>query len=339
MKKLISRIDVQGVRRLLTVSGLGLLVVAGTYGGGVATGWYLADRQAAERPSDSTTEVVEIEVPAFDTADAVMPDVRGLDRETAFQVLVDAGVPRDTVSVESRPAAGTPGVVIEQEPAFGTADPANARVVISTEAVVPEAVGRPDEDVLAELEELGVQVDLAYRYVPGETPGTVLSTSSEEGEPLPAQLTVEVAAAPSSVFIAELDPVEGGCREDTAMVDGRAYDVSLRCSVGVDPRESAWVLGRTAESVSGTVGVPDDADPDVSVSVEVVADGDVLETVTAGYGEPSELDVSVVDVLRLTLRLSLVEAEDGPARGEVVLGDLRLVGEAEALDALIEGSR
>lgn len=81
-----------------------------------------------------------------------MPDVRGLEQERAFHVLADAGVRREDVAAETRSATGLRGVVVSQRPAFGAVDPGCPAIVVSQEATMPDAVGRPGEEVTTELE-------------------------------------------------------------------------------------------------------------------------------------------------------------------------------------------
>lgn len=164
----------------LLAGGIALLLVA-AFAGGIAVGWTVASENQA-RQVGTVPEIVEVAVPVFDGSDdAVMPDVRGLNEDTAMEVIADSGIPIGAVSVESRPAAGSPGMVIEQSPAFGTRAPDGVELTISTEAVVPVIEGRPAGEVIADLHVLGAEVETSRVYAAGIPAGQAVAIVPASG--------------------------------------------------------------------------------------------------------------------------------------------------------------
>lgn len=106
-------------RRAPLIALATLLVVGGSVAGGIAVGWTLADERAG-RQSSETPAPMDNDLPAVSFDDQVgdrhMPDVRGLDADTAIEVLADAGIAPGEVSLDPRPWAGAAGVVVEQTP-------------------------------------------------------------------------------------------------------------------------------------------------------------------------------------------------------------------------------
>lgn len=322
-------------KRLLA-GGIALLLVA-AFAGGIAVGWTVASENQA-RQVGTVPEIVEVAVPVFDGSDdAVMPDVRGLNEDTAMEVIADSGIPIGAVSVESRPAAGSPGMVIEQSPAFGTRAPDGVELTISTEAVVPVIEGRPAGEVIADLQVLGAEVETSRVYAAGIPAGQAVAIVPASGDVLPARVTIEIAEPSAAIFLATVRAVEGSCSTGSRTVNGVVYEESLSCRAGEDPVDVAWAVSRVVDAVEGVVGVSDDANPADRVRVEVLADGARVALVEAAYGAPAELRATVTGALRVTVRSTLLSATSTRPSGAVILGDVRLVGGAEAMSVLEGG--
>jgi hypothetical protein len=312
-----------------------VLLVPALLGGGFLLGWRAQAESLAKTPSVEPT-VVEVPVPQYAEGDEVsMPDLRGMAQQDALEVLGDVGIDAGVVTTSERPAAGTPGVVIEQTPAFGTANPATVQLVLSAPATVPDVVGRSLGDVTNDLALLGAQVEVQSTYVPDATAGTVVSSTPASGATLPDLVTVQVAEAASSVYLATLDDVEGGCSTGSAQVNGVTYDSSLSCSGGTEGSSTSWLIDRVADRLEATVGVPDTGDPTTTMRVDVSADGTPVGGVDAVYGSPATLSVPVTGALRLTVTVRLTSAgQDSWSTAYAVLGDARLTGGADAMTAL-----
>lgn len=305
-----------------------LLIAAGAFAGGAVVGWRVHDRAVAagEQP---TPVVVTVTAEPAGPSEVAMPDVRGLSEQTARQVIADAGVPASAIKVSTRQWAGDEGLVVEQTPVFGTENPTAVDLVLSERAVVPEAVGRPADDVADQVSQLGAQVTLSEVHKAGATPGTVLAVEPAAGEPLPGVIALTVAGAPSSVFLSAVEPLEGRCSAGEVRLNGPTYTNGMTCSVR-DTGEFVWLLSRGVDSVKGAVGIPDTEDPAMSAKVEVIVDGKTVVTGAAAYGQaPVALDLNTAGALRLVVRVTNTSATASSA----VLGfaDVQLVGEPGAI--------
>lgn len=320
-------------RRTLAWVAAAAVLAAGLFGLGVSMGSRWAAQQDLPQPE---TSVVTVEVPRYGDADTVvMPDVRGLAEPDAVQAVADAGVPASDVKVTRRPAAGQPGLVVEQEPAFGAVAPASVALVVSQRAVVPPVVGEPVEQVTAALEELGARVVPARVYVPDAVVGTVVSVSPGEGEPVPDSVDLVVAEAAAAVFLNTVEEVEGDCSADSVQVDGVDNVESVLCWVSPEPEDVVYLLDRVVDEVDGVLGVPDTAGPDARVTMTVLVDGKRAAQVNASYGKPAEFSVPTAGALRLTLRLSGSDkAQEDYQSVPLVLGDARLLGSPDTVTAV-----
>lgn len=330
-------------RRLALLLGVVLCLLVATFLAGAGVGWRLFDERSLTQAADrNEPEVVKVRTPAFeDDAEGtrIMPDVRGLPEDEAREILADTVLTGDAPVIEHRPWAGPPGVVIEQRPAFGVADPVAIDLVISEQATVPEVAGEPLDDIVDELEALGVRVEVARRFEDGVDPDTVLEADPPAGEPLPTAVRLAVSARSASVFLATLPAVEGRCSTGEETVDATTYPDAVTCRADdEDPAEHAWLLSRAVARVEGTIGVADDAPSDVELEVQLLVDGQVAESVTVAYGQPAQVDVATTGGLRLAVRATTLTENPSFSFAEVVLGDLRLVGAADELDALQDGS-
>lgn len=314
-------------RAALVVAVLVALVAA--VGGGVVLGW-TALSELEVRKDSVVPEVVHVAVPEYSTQDGVpMPDVRGLDEAAAREVLADAGLRLEIVETTTREAAGAPGTVISQTPVFGTIDPESVQLVLSTQTVVPDAVGSAADGVIAELGILGAEVEVQRSYAPDASPGNVLAIEPAAGEPLPAKVTLTVAEAPASVFLATLDSVDGRCYSSELTLNGRQFDNALECSGDVEGSETSWLINRVVDRFQATVAIPDTSDPADRARVEVFADGERVAAVDATYGQTADLSADVSDALRLTVRVTLTTPgvdEDSWDSVDVGLGDALLLG-------------
>ena len=205
---------------------------------------------------------------------------------------------------------------------------------------MPDLIGQDAEEAGAELEDLGAIVRSVQRYEVGADTGTVLALAPEPGTDLSSEVEIEVAAPSSSVFLASVPLVEGSCSRGEVAVDGQEHPDALTCRIRGDEVEHAWVLSRAVARVEGTIGVPDTGSSDAAVTVEIVVDGETIDTVTTSYGQPATIDVPVSEALRLTFRSSEVgEDDDGSTPNtELVIAEVRLVGGSSDLDRLRDDS-
>lgn len=324
-------------RRALGAAAV-VLIAFGFVGVGVAIGWRVVAHQ--DLP-DTGARFVKVETPDYQAGStARMPDVRGMREDAARAAVADAGIPVDVVQVSERGAAGQAGVVIEQVPAFGTEKPAQVELVISRKATVPDVIGLAEAEAYAQLRELGPVVEVTRVYRPGADPGVAVGVDPAVGTRLGDSVELLVSEAAASVFLSELDTVDGSCRTGPVDVNGSRYDNSLSCGAGSEPTAVAWVLGRKVDELSGTVGVPDDGPADSEVEVVVFADGKKVRSVRAAYGSTTPLTATLTGALRMEIRVRALNAEEESwgSAATAVLGDARLSGSSGAIDELMRAS-
>jgi len=313
--------------------------VVALLGAGAVGGWWLRE-QTDDGPAELTIAVdrpVADAAVGQDIADGA-PNVIGLDADAARQVMFDAGLGADDVEVVDVPAAGSPGVIVRQQPMPGS--PVDGEVVlgVSVAADMPDLVGQTEAEARAVLEELGARivVDAVYRDRAEE--GAVLSTSPAAGEAVPLDVTVQVAAPPSSVYLATLEAVDSDCYEDDVEINGEALPSSLLCDLGDEASGSDYALNRQVSRLQGTLGQSDESDLGFRVRFVVTADGRTLFDRTLPFGQGVPIDLDLVGVLRIQLRAVLVGVGDCCPDVTAGFGSARLVGAPDAIDAIIDRS-
>lgn len=318
-------------RRLLAGTGAGLVLLL--VGGGAVLGWWINSLFLSARVAPEPAAPTIVTVPGYGSnADVVTPDVRGLDENAARQALGDAGIPSDVVQVTSRPAAGTPGVIIDQKPAFGTVSPAQVEIVVSTPATVPVLVGMEMTPAEQQLQVLGAEVEIVRTYRAGATPGQVLTVEPAADQPLPQQVKLTVAEAPAAVYLETLDTVEGYASSGEKSVNGVRYPHAVTLSASSEGGTNAWIIGRVSGAFTATVGIADDADPDSAGSITILADGVPVGSANVAYGKPQEIEV----ITDGALRLEIVATSSSTDSTDITLADAKVLGGQEALKALGE---
>ena len=330
-------------RRHRALLGTGIaLVVLGLVGSAFAGGWIASARWGAERVSPQVTPSV-VMIP--DVPEGVrMPDLRGLSKDEALQVIADAGWDVAKVALTAEPFAGPPDIVVAQTPAFGATDVPAISLTLSQQAVVPQIAGRKASELITELRNVGVNVQLEYGYDPQVDPGGVLSISPAAGEPLTTDATVTIAESGTAVFLSQLTCPNGCLSNHSSLVlDGNGYANGLYTDLRFDSSDTETVvehheyqLGRRADVFIATVGIPDDvSDTSGTIRVRLVGDGRELASVTTSYSKPAELTAVVTGVLRLDIQTSFAQPPDGDyGRQTLALGDARVVGSDAEMTAL-----
>lgn len=332
------------VRRLgglVTRHGRGLStlsIAAGLFASGIAAGWALWG-DADARDSDISV-VVDRPVAALVETDAATaaPNVLGLDEETARRVFFDAGVAPDAVEVATVPSAGEPGLVVLQEPPPGIPVVDGVRIRIAEPTTVPELVGLPIKEARQTLEDRGARVRVRSIYVPASPEGTVVATEPSAGESLKVDVTVTVAGAPSSVFLADLRAVESSCSTNSATVNGDDLPNSLLCDptpANSQPRQAVYLLKRLVDAFEATLGQSDtDSAPGAITRTIIRADDRVVFDGTFAYGESKPISVDVTNTLRLSIETHLLSKPEGVGAPTVVIGSARLVGGRDEIERL-----
>lgn len=311
--------------RTLIFAGAASAVIALVLSAGVA-GWAVANASLPTLRGGLDTETVYISVPEYDSGSGTrMPDVRGLPRAEAVQVLTDAGIPAALVSLTVRPAAGPADVVVQQTPVFGTVDPAVVELVVSESAAIPDLIGQDATQAIAQLYRLGARVVQVREYVPELAPGLVAAVSPAPGDPVPASVNVTVSDSPTELPLSDLDPALGSAgSKDQLLVSGRLRDSALSLSAGwSSPTTVGWSLGAHAVTLAGAFALADDGDDGVEMVVVARRDGQELGTYTISKGSTVPFEWDLRGATTLTLEVS----SRGDDREPVYL-----------LDAVIRGS-
>jgi hypothetical protein len=310
--------------RRFTAIGL-TLIAFGLFAGGFAAGW--SSRAGIGGPAGTDSDVDVVAAPTgVGTIDVALPDVRGLAVVDAQQAMADAGLSPDVIAVENTPSAQPAGTVVRQDPIGGTADAGRVTLFVSVSGQVPDLVGQSADRADQTLTDLGVRVQHKQVYDPAIAEGTVTALDPPAGSPLPLLVTVTIAGPASSMFLSELDALEGGCSSGPAAINGTTYQDSLSCSAsssGSDERVTTYLLDRLTSSVEGVAGIDDGSDPGLTVDVRLIGDGRVLFTGTLRYGEATTFTADTRGVLRLEIGYRTTSEDES---GSFALGDARAVG-------------
>lgn len=329
-----------GVRRLRDFGARhrGRLIVAGAmslflgiFSSGFLTGWMVKE-EVAIRSSEPKPTVVEI--PVLDTqADSRVPDVRGMETAVAKQALADLDIAPNAVTIREVEWAGTPGIVVAQEPVGGEQVTGSLTLSVSKQASVPEVTGKKKKDAIDALQALGAEVTVTEQYSASATTGTVLSVSPQVGSPLDSNVQLVVAESGGSILLSSVNTAGSGssCSTDTNVsMNGTSYKEALACSGGFSNKEStyAWVLGRHASTLSTTVGLADSGKTDATATVRILADGNEVARADVAYGKPAKVNADVSNALRLEIAVS---SKNGDT---VYLGDALIKGTTTQIDQL-----
>jgi hypothetical protein len=323
--------EIWGRRRLRIIGTL--LVLSGLFAGGFAGGWSAHTLAGVPATPDTTVELVA--APPDDAAEMVLvPDVRGLLLTDARQAVVDAGTPVEGITVVEGPSALPAGTVTAQDPIGGSRGTGTATLTVAVAGTMPELAGTPATAAAQTLLDLGVRAVQTHVYDPSVAEGTVLAVDPAAGSPLAATATLTVAGPASSVFVAELDPLESACSSGEISLNGQDHEQSLYCSVRERESVQTYLLDRQATLLTGVLGITDRSDPGTSATVRIVADGVTVFESAAAYGASAPFEARVAGALRVEIRFS---GTVGERSGEVGLGDLRAVGGPDGIDALAAG--
>lgn len=331
-------------RRRALMAGAIALISLGLVGGGFSGGWLLSARWASEQALPEATPSVVL-VPQVPEG-VRMPDLRGLARNDALQVIADAGWDPSKVTFTSEPFAGPEGVVVAQSPIFGVTEVGTIALTLSKPAVMPQTADRVGTEVVTELRNLGVNVTIAYGYDPKVSGGKVIAVDPKPGAPLPADATVTIAESGTARFLSRIQCPDN-CLSSTSdlTLDGAAFTDSVYGEVSyntwddkIEVGTHSYQLGRHADRFMTTLGIPDDVTPTTGrVTVTIQGDGKQLDRFTVEYGTTHEVDVPVSGVLRLTIRSSFAKKPpEGMSRQRFALGDARVVGSDAEIAQLVE---
>ncbi|MGP5124187.1 PASTA domain-containing protein [Glutamicibacter ardleyensis] len=315
---------------------LGMFIAAAC---GLFAGWTL---RGAMNP---TTPVAETEVTEGTEGSLLgeeiypMPDVRGLDEKTARQAIADAGFGQELITLEERESVLDAGVVVAQTPIAGTQKVDEIVLSLPKAANMPELKGKTLEAAVGALEVFGTQPKITRKYDAKIAPGNIISTNPKPGEKLDAEPELIVAAMTQSKPLDVLESTGDCSNISDGSVNGTNIAFGISCSVGEDPTESTWVLGRKLAKLDGTLGILDTAERNTSARVVLELDGKKIVDKKLSYGQSVTVDVDIVDALRLELKVtnlaSKSEMESGD-RVEVAFANASIHGSDDVFAELLE---
>jgi len=200
-------------------------------------------------------------------------------------------------------------------------------------------VGANLDDVRAVLTDLGVRIDVTTTYVPGQDEGTVLESTPAAGDQLPTELSLEVAEAASSVFLADLRANTSDCSIDDAIVNAQDQVGSIVCSPGYDDVEAVeFVLNREVDQFAATIGLDDRSEVGAPTLFRVLVDGSIALEVVMTYGASQDVTVPVGGALRLRLETSRYDTPENCCDTDAVWGSARLLGGLDAVTRIFDES-
>ncbi|MDR0849331.1 MAG: PASTA domain-containing protein [Propionibacteriaceae bacterium] len=331
--------------RLLFVAGIGLLLLALVVGGFVA-GWITRNYDLSlQSGSDITPEVITVTLHPDEPTTLRMPDVRGLSKDEALQVIADQGWDPTKVILTKEPFAGEANVVVAQSPSSGVTNVGTIALTLSIPATVPDPSGLTLNDLTTRVRDLGANVRVVYAYDPLAAPGSILSVDPDVGKPLPSEVTVTVAESGTGIYVGQLKSVGGSMSvSKDLLLHGQSFTNSVTGRVQFDSRKpddwAAWtyLLGVKANRFQAVFGIPDDVtDTGGAVHVIFKADGVTVGEFEAIYNAPVDVDLDVTGVNRFEIWVQLRNTPNGANLTTMFgLGDARVVGSATAMDELLQ---
>jgi hypothetical protein len=264
-----------------------------------------------------------------------MPSVLGLNRDVAGSVMSDAGLGDATTKVVERPAAGPVGIVLAQTPSPGTDPVENVELTVSVPAPMPDVMAKPLNDARTTLESLGAVVEVVPRFDPSVPKDQVIEAAPPVGGTMPTLVTLTVADPGDALTLASVTSVT---RDDcgtikSATVSGKAFGNSIECDSGSDPAYIEYAVSRNAAAFEAVIGTKDKGGTG-RATVAIIGDGRVLSVTDVALGSSTPVRVPIADILRLRIEVTTPDTDQEPT---VVLGDARLLGLPQGLDAIAAG--
>ncbi len=319
------------VRLLAVAAGLstcGTLLAVGYLG------WWLHDRNPGKPIAVEVNRPVRV-VQETGTAPDRVPNVLGLDADTARQTMIDAGIDAAAVTLKQQPFAGAGGLVITQDPGPGAQRASKVVLAMSAPATMPTVVGLEQVKARKMLNDLGARVVTEFRYAAGAKEGTVTAAEPSPGVPLPGSVKLTLADAPSSVFLSELEAIRTDCNTDETQIAGRTFKNPLVCSPAADsPAQIEYALGRRAGEFVATVGLSDRSAATAPVRFRVLGDRRQLFSRVVPAGSDVRVTVPVSGVLRLRLETLVASGAELSDSVSAVWGNARVLGGRQAIDQL-----
>ncbi len=280
-----------------------------------------------EAPEDVAAETV------------VTPNVLGLNPADAQAALADAGA-IDGIETQDVPTAGEPGFVIGQDPAPGAAISGTVTLLLSAPVDVPGVVGQPFADARTTLERLGAQVRVKTQYQDGTPADQVIAIEPASGA-LPTEVELVVAAPAAQLSLAQLTPIDESCDQRANFGVAGQVQTERTWACSIQPADRArsisWDLSADVSQVTFVAGVTDDSDPVSNARVDVLVDGEIVDSKPTTFGVPADFTIPTAGALRLKIRVSTDTPTEQYRDWEtsfVAIVDPIVTGSSDALDEL-----
>jgi hypothetical protein len=304
-------------------------------GGGAVAGWYGRDRFGSHETNITVQRPITVMHAQAQGADT-MPNVLGLDRNSARQALADAGVDLGKVAITEQAYAGVPGIVINQDPpAAASVKSAAVTLTVAAPGTMPKLVGLALDSARSELSNMGATVLVRSRYAAGAAEGSVLDTDPAAGQPLAERVKLVIAEPASSVFLDQLSAINSSCSSNSIYVAGVQRQDSLVCEPGQDsPSEMDYVLNRRVSAFQAVIGVGDTGASDTPVAFRIFVDGKLAFSTTLPFGSSKPVSIPVVGALRIRLVAAVPKQGPSDSQAQGVFGNARFLGGSSAIDQL-----
>lgn len=158
----------------------------------------------------------------------------------------------------------------------------------------------------------------AVQFLVGPQPTTTVTRTvsvPERAAATPPTPEASSSTSPPATSLTDLDPTENTyVRTDAVDVNGTTYPQAIWMPFGGCQKTQtlSYDLGRDWSTLTGTVGLNDGSDDQSVVDFTAVLDGkEIYTSGPTGLGSSHNLDVSVVDGLRLQLKIVFVKGDLG----------------------------
>lgn len=278
---------------------------------------------APQPPTPVVLPSVSIE-PEEQSEKLVMPGLFGLDEAAVKLVLQDSGLAEAKVVVRKTPAPGEAGLVLEQIPAAGeSVEPTvQVEIVYSESLPMTDLVGKDATVAIAELEQMGVWVNVKKTITADQDPGKVISSKPAAGTAMPLEVELEVSDPGQSVFVVDTNTkrsVADSCSLSgygSERAGGKPMEKYVSCRLYDRPLRLALTPGRNAILFSAEAALADDSAVDAA-HVVISGDQKVLKEFDVPRGQIVPITLRIPDVFDLTVEVT------GDKGTELVLGSVR----------------
>lgn len=193
------------------------------------------------------TGSAQAEIPA-----STVPDFFRLDVSAAESLAEEAGI---ELVIRRLDAHFRPNLVMDQTPSAGAilGEDRRVNIVVSDGRVVPNFLGRPQAQVTAELDRLGISWEVTTRRVAGIEAGMVGEVAPSVGariDPTREVVYLIVSTIPFTTIPSDLVGLRHG--EAVERLERLGFRVSFDREINMNSRGNCYAVGRYVYSVTGS---------------------------------------------------------------------------------------